>query len=512
MNKQLIITALLALVTMAGQGQTAKTATIKGYSPALKDGTVAESLIDMVRVASDTVKAGHFTMTVPVEKVTECYLILEGEGCPNLFKSIFVAPGTTVSMTGEDCLFPTWKIESPLPEQNTANRIMEHIRDAMNNMLQLSVAKAPYEKQDSAYLEMIRQTIEVLPSVPIDIVSITEMSDACHYARNVEDFPYMEQLKAVEKSFAERAPKGYENELAYIHSLVYPLHVLQPGEEAVDADFFDMQGNAHHLAELRGRYILFDFWSLGCGPCRMAEPEMREVRERLNGRLEIVGINRDKPSAWQESDWSKKIVWPNWSDGKMGKGGIESRYCDNASIPYYVLLSPDHHIVWKSAGYGPGIFFGMATAIDGPRQDNSKNLMLAIRKVEANAEGTVISFRYYGQQGNWFRIANSSFLTANGRSSESRQACLDGRVVTDEGEANGKRYKVTAAHGITLGSETYPNEKASTATEGVLNTLYYTDFTLTFEPFDTIPATFDFYEGDGERDFVIKSCVLLNEF
>ena len=70
MNKQLIITALLALVTMAGLGQTAKTATIKGYSPALKDGTVAESLIDMVRVASDTVKAGHFTMTVPVEKVT----------------------------------------------------------------------------------------------------------------------------------------------------------------------------------------------------------------------------------------------------------------------------------------------------------------------------------------------------------------------------------------------------------------------------------------------------------
>ena len=36
-------------------------------------------------------------------------------------------------------------------------------------------------------------------------------------------------------------------------------------------------------------------------------------------------------------------------------------------------------------------------------------------------------------------------------------------------------------------------------------TLCYTDFTLTFEPFDTIPETFDFKEGDGEGAFVIRN-------
>ncbi|MBQ3631969.1 MAG: thiol:disulfide interchange protein, partial [Prevotella sp.] len=61
MNKQTIITILLALVAMTGLAQT-KTATITGYSPALKDGTVAESSIDNVRVASDTVQSGHFTL------------------------------------------------------------------------------------------------------------------------------------------------------------------------------------------------------------------------------------------------------------------------------------------------------------------------------------------------------------------------------------------------------------------------------------------------------------------
>lgn len=39
--KQIIITIMFALITLEGLAQT-KTATIMGYSPASKDGTVAE--------------------------------------------------------------------------------------------------------------------------------------------------------------------------------------------------------------------------------------------------------------------------------------------------------------------------------------------------------------------------------------------------------------------------------------------------------------------------------------
>jgi uncharacterized protein with gpF-like domain len=55
MNKQTIISILFTLVALAGQAQT-KTATITGYSPALKDGTVAESTVDNVRIANDIAK------------------------------------------------------------------------------------------------------------------------------------------------------------------------------------------------------------------------------------------------------------------------------------------------------------------------------------------------------------------------------------------------------------------------------------------------------------------------
>lgn len=274
--------------------------------------------------------------------------------------------------------------------------------------------------------------------------------------------------------------------LAQIHSRVNPVHVLQVGEQAVDAELFDMQGNTHHLTELLGKsgqYVLLDFWDIGCGPCRMAEPEMSEVYGRVKGKLEIIGINKDRLSMWQENGFSKSLAWINWNDGKQGKGGVESRYCDINAVPYYVMISPDGRILWKAAGYIPGLFLGMADALDGPQQDNSLNLRLVVRQVDANAEGTKVGFRYYGKKGDWFRMAKDAYLTADG-----------------------KRYKMTAADGIKLDVDNYPDVNAfSFRYVGDVN---YCDFTLTFEPFDTKPATFDFKESDDQGAFVVRNISL----
>ena len=252
------------------------------------------------------------------------------------------------------------------------------------------------------------------------------------------------------------------------------------GDEAIDAELLDMQGQKHHLFETfsNDKYVLLDFWGIGCGPCMMSEPEMREVYEKMKDKLEIVAINQNKLSEWQKHEFSKRIVGKNWNNAMKD---ISSRYCDVGAIPYYVMISPDKRIVWKAVGYQPGYFLGMAEALNGPKQDNSSNLQFAIRKVETKVDGTTISFRYYGHKDYWFRIAKDSYLNANG-----------------------KKYKLTTADGIKLDENNYTQVKASESTNEFLGNTYYIDFTLTFEPFDTIPATFDFIEGDGDGAFVIR--------
>jgi len=211
----------------------------------------------------------------------------------------------------------------------------------------------------------------------------------------------------------------------------------------------------------------------------MSEPEMREVYEKMKDKLEIVAINQNKLTEWQKHEFSKRIVGKNWNNAAKD---ISSRYCDIGAIPYYVLISPDKRILWKTMGYGPGWFMGMADAFDGLKQDNSANLSLVIQKVNANASNTTISFRNYAHKDYWFRIAKDSYLTANG-----------------------KKYKLTAADGIKLDEDNYTQVKASESTDEFLGNICYTDFTLTFEPFDTIPTTFDFIEGDVQGAFVIRN-------
>ena len=484
MNKKTIITMMLALVAMTGWAQTTKTVTITGSSPALKDSTLVLAGVGISGTVVDTVQSGRFAFTLPVEELSNGFLSLIGEGCPNFSLSLMMKPDATIKLAGTDCIYPLWKVESPIPEQQTMNRVTEHCRDVIKELIQIE-QKKDWNKFDSINMVYMKQQMDILPSLPVDAASINVLWRISRLLINMKDFPYVEELKNLEKSFAARAPKGFEDQLAEIHTYIYPPHVLQIGEEAVDAELFDMQGNRHHLLEglSDGRYLLLDLWGIGCGPCRMSEPEMREAYGRMKDKLEIVGINEDKLSSWKNNDFSKRIVWKNWNDGKMGSS-ISSRYCDEGAVPYYILISPDKRIVTKAVGYYPGMFLGLADAINGLsiKQDNSANYQLSIRKVEAKANGTTVSFHYYSHKEYGFRIVKDSYL-----------------------EANGKKYKLTAADGITLDENNYPTVKATDSTENFVRDLSYIDFTLTFEPFDTIPTTFDFKGGDGEGAFVIRN-------
>ena len=484
--KKTIITTMLALIALMGQAQT-KTATVTGYSPALKDSTLVLAGSGTLGTVVDTVQNGHFAFTLPVEELAVGHLSFIGEGCPNFILNLMLKPDVTIKVTGRDCLYPLWKVESPIPEQQTLNRMTEYCRDVIVEYIKI-LENRDREKFDSIEMVYMKKQMDILSSLPVDAASISVLSNIARMPKNMKDFPYMEQLKNLEKTFAARSPKGYEAQLAELHNYVYPPKLLQLGDEAVDAELFDMQGNKHHLFEAfaEGRYVLLDFWGIGCGPCRMSEPEMREAYEQIKDKLEIVGINEDDITTWKNNDFSKRIAWKNWNDGMKGSS-VNGIYCDMGAIPYYVLISPDKRILWKAVGYNPGWFLGIADVINGLdiKQDNSANYQFCVSRVNSDANGTTISFRYYGHKDYWFRIAKDSYL-----------------------EANGKKYRLTTADGITLDENNYPTTKATNATEGFQSNLNYTDFTLTFEPFESIPATFDYKEGDGEGAFVIRNISL----
>jgi peroxiredoxin len=118
------------------------------------------------------------------------------------------------------------------------------------------------------------------------------------------------------------------------------------GSMAPDFTMNDVNDKPFSLKNLKGKYVLVDFWASWCGPCRGENPNVVAAYKKYKNRnFTVLGVSLDEnKAAWLKAIKDDKLTWTHVSDLKGWNNLAVSLYGFDG-IPYNVLLDTTGKII-----------------------------------------------------------------------------------------------------------------------------------------------------------------------
>lgn len=364
--KQLFITAAIAVAALTACQKAETTISVN-----LTD-IPEETIFHIIKwdgdggkvVFADTISGGTYSYTYKCDSIDEStsYSVSTVVGdMPIGNRYIYVTKDFSATVTGSEIYADSWDVECKNPHQQFQNRINDAIKDYLVEYYKVSAGiydpeKKPEEmrilfgKIDSLQTKMSEAELAALESLPVDEYWLKYFADALTSRVNSKGTGYSLYPKLTELykrlSDADKAtPIGKR--------ITLDLFGKAPdvGDKITDYDLYDADGNVHHLAEFQGKWMLIDFSSYYCGPCRMFEPAVKYFYGRgINKKLEIVTVTNDTKRQFDEMAATENYVSPLWND-RDGRNGIFALY-KIPGTPTFYLVKPDGTIASKFVGFG----------------------------------------------------------------------------------------------------------------------------------------------------------------
>ena len=329
---------------------------------------------DGSRVVSDSTiaKNNKFSFTGTLEQPAEATMYVHTM-YPTPKKMVseggqFMLESGTTTIEGES--FSTAKITGGEAQKGyvALNKIIESTRDSVYKIWKAQQGVLP-EDSTAAFNRLLYAQTKMIKDATENFVK-THPKSAVSFHILQSNTLVIGDMQFVDSIIVVLRPEfGNTARFKAIEQKISLTKRLSVGQPAIDFSQTDDKGKTVSLSDVKGKYVLVDFWASWCGPCRTEYPFLKTAYAKYKDKnFEIIGVSLDdKKSAWLGAIQSNGFKWIQLCDLKGRQNSVAQAYGISA-IPQSFLIDPQGKIIAKNLR-GEELLAKLAEVILGIRDD-----------------------------------------------------------------------------------------------------------------------------------------------